>query len=85
MQQGELEDFLVRREQIALDPVGEEGERLLPGIAALDALALRGQALRDPLRQRGALDRVDAQRDAGCVERGEPGAGELRAVQPRQL
>ena len=75
----------MRREQIALDAVGEEGERLLPVLARGDVLALRREPGRDPLRQRLALDRVDSHRHAGAVERGEPGARLLRAVEPRQL
>ena len=42
------------------------------------------QALRDPLRQRFALHRIHFHRHAVAVERGEPGALERHAVQPRQ-
>jgi hypothetical protein len=63
----------VRGEQVAFDPVGEEREAALPGLAALHALAC---AARRCAIQAGklALDRVDAHRDAGAVERAEPGA-----------
>ena len=50
-----------------------------------DPLALARQALRQPGRQRAALDGLDAQRHAGGVERAEPAALLLLAVQPRQL
>ena len=57
-----------------------------PGVAGGDALALRGQALRDPLRQRLALDRIDADRRRRRASSArEPGARLLRAVEPRQL
>ena len=85
IEQRELLDLLVRREQVALDAIGEEGERALALGAGGDVLALRRQALGDPRRQRLPLDRIDAHRDAGAVERGEPGARLLRAVEPRQL
>ena len=70
----------MRGQQVAFDAVGEEGERALALVAGGDALALRGQALRDPLRQRAALDRVDARCVTPArVERGEPGARLLLA------
>ena len=75
----------MRGEQVAFDAVGEEGERALALAAGGDVLALRRQPLGDPLRQGLALDRIDAHRDAGAVERREPGARLLRAVEARQL
>ena len=45
-------------EQVAFDAVGEEAQRALAFLARRDALALLGQPLRNPVRQRGALDRV---------------------------
>ena len=84
VQQRQLGDLLMGRQQIALDPVGEEGQRLLAGLAVLDAQAVLRQALRDPDRQRAALDRIDPHRQPGAVERAEPGAAELGAVQARQ-
>src|SRR5205814_9017521 len=67
------------------DAVSEEGQGLLARLTALHALPLRRQALRDPLRQGLAVDRVDADRDAGAIEREEPGTGLLLAVQARQV
>ena len=58
MQQRELLDFLVRGQQVAFHAVGEELQRALALLAGLHALALLRQPLRDPLRQRGALDRL---------------------------
>ena len=52
IEQRELLDLLVRGEQVALDAVGEEGERALALGAGGDVLALRRQALGDPARQR---------------------------------
>ena len=85
IQQAELLDLLVRRQQVAFDTVSEERERLLPRLAGEHALALQREALRDPLRQRLALDRVDADRHTGRVERAEPGARLLLTIEPRQL
>ena len=64
MQQRELLDLLVRGQQVAFDPVGEELQRALAFLAGHHALALLRQPLRDPLRQRCALDRLDLDGDA---------------------
>ena len=85
VQQRELLYFLVCCQQIAFDAVGKERQRALPRLAALHPLALRAQPLRNPLRQRVAFDRVDAQRDPCRIECAEPGTLLLLAVQPRQL
>jgi hypothetical protein len=84
VQQRELLDLLVRRQQIALDPVGEKLQRALALLAGHDPLALLLQALGDPLRQGAALDRLDLQRDADAVQRREPGPDPGHLVQARQ-
>ena len=84
VQQAELDDFLVRGEQVAFDAIGEEGQGALAGLTRLDLLALGGQALGDPQWQLAALDRVAAQGQARAIEGGEPGAVLLRLVQARQ-
>jgi hypothetical protein len=66
VQQAELDDFLVGGEQVALDPVGKEGQGALAGFAGLDLLALGGQALGDPQGQLGALDGIAAQASGRC-------------------
>ena len=60
VEQAQLLDLLVGGEQVAFDAVGEEGQAALPSSPPCTRWPLRGQALRDPLRQRLALDRVDA-------------------------
>jgi hypothetical protein len=84
MQQRQLLDFLVRGEQVAFDAVGEELQRALAFVAGHHALALLAQALRDPLRQRIALDGLDLDARAVVLQRREPGAGARGLVQPRQ-
>ena len=84
VQQGELLQLLMRSQQIALDAVGEEGERPLPVLARSHALPLRRKALGDPARQRGALHWVDLHRDARAFQRREPGRRFRLPVQPRQ-
>ena len=49
----------MRREQIALDALGDEVQRAPPVLARRDALALLREPLADPHRQLRALDRVD--------------------------
>jgi hypothetical protein len=66
VQQAELDDFLVGGEQVALDPVGKEGQGALTGFAGLDLLALGGQALGDPQGQLGALDRDRSAASGPC-------------------
>jgi hypothetical protein len=85
VQQRELLHFLVGRQQVALDAVGEERQRLLPAGAFRDTLALRRQPPGDPARQRAAFHGLHAHHDARAVERIEPGALELLAVQLGQL
>ena len=84
VKQRQLLDLLVRGQQIALDPVGHEGQDALARLARGDALALLLQALRDPARQLGPLDRIDPHRHAMGVERAEPGAFLGRGIEPRQ-
>ena len=50
VQQAQLLDLLVRGQQVALDPVGEELQRALAILASGHALVVLGQPLADPLR-----------------------------------
>ena len=84
VEQREFLQLLVRRQQVALDPVGQKTQAQLAGLAAGHVLPLQAQPLRDPGRQLGALDRVDAQCQAVLLERGKPGAFEGGGVQPGQ-
>ena len=85
VEQAQLLQLLVRGQQVAFHAVGKEGQRVLPGFTTLHPLALARQALRQPDRQRLALDGLHAHRQAGAVQRAEPGPLHLLAVQARQL
>ena len=84
MQQRQLLDFLVRGEQIALHAVGKKLQGALAFFACGDALPLRRQALRNPLRQGIALHRFHLNGHALGFQRGEPAAGFCHPVQARQ-
>ena len=60
VQQRELLQLLVGGQQVAFHAVGEEGQRALAVLALGHRLALRLQALRQPGRQRAALDGLHA-------------------------
>ena len=83
-QQAQFLDFLVGGEQIAFHPVGKKLQRVLALLARSHALALRGQALGNPLRQRGALHRLHLHADAVIFQGHEPGGGLGGLVQARQ-
>ena len=72
MQQRQLLDFLVRREQVAFHPVGKKLQRALARLALRHPLMLQGQALCNPLRQRRALDRIYLHRHADSRQRAKP-------------
>ena len=84
-QQRQLLKFLVRGQQVALDPVRKKRQGLLAGFALGHVLVLGGQALGDPGRQRTPLDRQHLQHHACLVERTKPGALLLLAVQLGQV
>ena len=72
------------REQVALDAIGKKRQRALASLTGLHALTLTLHALRDPRRQRGALDGVDLHHRARGLERGKPGRGAHDLVGARQ-
>ena len=84
MQQAELADLLVRRQQVAFHAVGKNCSVRWPSSPGA-TLALRAQALGNPLRQCTALDGIDLHRNARSVERAKPGARLRGLVQPGQL
>ena len=84
-QQCQFLQLLVGGQQIALHPVGKEGQGVLAGLALGHALALGGQALGDPGWQRAALHRVNLEHHAGAVQRAKPGALLLLAIEFGQM
>ncbi len=74
----------MRGQQVALDLVGDELQRAAARFARFHALVLQRQPLADPGRQPAAIDVVDLDRDAGALERLEPGGFRRGEVQPRQ-
>ncbi|KAF1858399.1 hypothetical protein Lal_00014910 [Lupinus albus] len=79
VQQGELLDFLVRRQQIALDAVGDEVEAL-----AVRALVLGRETHADPPRQLRAFHVRDLDVDRGLLQRRHPRRLGRLPVQLRQ-
>ena len=75
----ELLQLLVRGEEISFHARGEKFEHF-----AARALLLARQALRDPCRQPGPIDRPDVDHRADARERVEPRRALARAVEPRQ-
>ena len=84
MQQRQLLNLLVRRQQIAFHAVGKKGQRALSLFSRHHALALGVEALGNPLRQCAALDRIDLHADAVAVQGAKPRAGFGGFVQARQ-
>ena len=83
-QQAQLLNFLVRGEQVALDPIGKKLQRALTFFSRNHALPLCGQAPGNPLRQCGAFYGLYLQGHAKTLQRDKPGAGLGHLVQPRQ-
>ena len=79
VEQAELLDFLVRREQVAFDTLGDEFQAFEIG-----ALLLAAQAAGDPARQFGQRRRVQLDGDAGIDQRREPDGLFLAPVEFRQ-
>src|SRR6185369_15950545 len=69
----------VRGEEVALDAIGKELERLARG-----ALALAREALADPRGEARALERPHVHHHPGARQGSEPRARLARAVQARQ-
>ena len=80
MEQRQLLHFLMRGEQVAFDPVDEERQRLRIGTLGL---ARRGARRSTPAASR-EIDQRRVDRDAGRVERVEPGRVLLLAFETRQ-
>ena len=79
MEQPELRDLLVGREEVAFDALGDELQRLGSG-----PLLLPREPLADPLRQPRAVDRVDLDQHARAFQRGHPARLLAAAVELRQ-
>ena len=79
MEQRELEDFLVRGEQIALDMLGDEAQTV-----AVGALLLAAQAAGDPFGQFGERRRNQLDGGTGIGEVLEPDSLFLGPVEPWQ-
>ena len=84
VQQGELLNFLVCRQQIALDPVGKKLQAALALLAAPHPLALGREPLRNPHRQGLPVHCAHGNGYALAVECCEPGAGPGGFVELRQ-
>ena len=84
IKQRKLLHLLVRSQQVAFHAIGEELQRALTFLARCDPLPLSLQPLRDPLRQRGALHRIDLNAHAGVLQRAEPRRVARGLVEPGQ-
>ena len=84
VQQRELLNFLVRREQIALHPIGKKLQGGGAFFARGHLLALGLQTLSDPRGQSGTLHGIDLDHHARAVQRSKPSGLLGRSVQPGQ-
>jgi hypothetical protein len=84
VQQRQLLDLLVRREQVALDAIGEELQGALALLARRDALVLLRQALAIHCGNAPALDRLQFDRDPVAFQRGRTRRLLRLEVQPGQ-
>ena len=84
VEQAELLNLLVRREQIAFNLIGKEAQAVLAGLTGFDTLPLGRQAQGNPAGQGLAVDGVDPNGDAGLLQCREPGALLLLTIKPRQ-
>ena len=84
IEQAQLLDFLVRRQQVALDAVGKESQCMLAFGAGSHLLPLQAQTRGNPARQHLALHAFHRNRHAMPFQRHEPATALCGLVQPRQ-